>query len=59
MKPERLGMDALSHLTDVLFETTNGPIPSFVPKGTKVGPSTEETPSTDIVEARPSWQPAR
>jgi hypothetical protein len=54
----RQGMDAFSLLSDVLFESTGGPIPSFGPKGPQVTPE-KDAASTDIVKSKPSWQPAQ
>lgn len=53
------GLDSFKLLTDVLFEPTDGPVPSF-PQKTHATPETEKAAeSPDIVERRPSWQPAR
>jgi hypothetical protein len=58
----RQGMDAFSLLSDVLFEPSKGPTPSFGPRVTphvpKVSPE-KASDSADIVESGPSWRPAQ
>lgn len=51
-------MDALSLLSDVLFEETDAPIPSFRRKASDM-PLQKVAESTDIVESAPTWQPAQ
>lgn len=55
----RDGLDALSHLSDILFEDLDGPTPSFATANRKSAPAAEEeSPSLDIVDGSSSWQPA-
>jgi hypothetical protein len=54
----RQGMDALSLLSDVLFDSTDAPIPSFAARGPQALPEKADD-ATDIVESEPSWQPAQ
>jgi hypothetical protein len=54
----RNGMDAFSLLSDILFEATDGPIPSFVRQGPALSPK-KAADSKDIVGADPSLAPAQ
>ncbi len=54
----RQGMDAFSLLSDVLFEPSNGPTPSFAPPNSSEPPAKADD-TADIVVSRPSWLPAQ
>jgi hypothetical protein len=54
----RDGLDAISHLTDILFEDLDGPTPSFPATRGPAPAAREESPSLDIVDGSSSWQPA-